>query len=48
MAGISDLLNRALMSSVPDVLFPVTIWIGPCIGQYGQWRSSRMSSAPCY
>lgn len=42
IADTSDLMNRALMSSVPDIPFLATVWIGPVIGgplgKSGQWR----------
>ncbi|KAA8892923.1 major facilitator superfamily domain-containing protein [Sphaerosporella brunnea] len=42
IADTSDLLNRALLSSVPDVPFLGTVWIGPVIagalGKAGKWR----------
>ncbi|KAF8251330.1 MFS general substrate transporter [Wilcoxina mikolae CBS 423.85] len=42
IADTSDLMNRALMSSVPDVPFLATVWIGPFIGGplgvMGKWR----------
>jgi MFS family permease len=42
IADTSDLMNRALLSSVPDVPYLATVWIGPVIGgalgQAGQWR----------
>lgn len=46
IADTSDLLNRALWSSLPDVPYLVTVWIGPIISQrmaphwrwgYGMW-----------
>lgn len=48
IADTSDLLNRALFSSLPDTPFLVTVWIGPVIGSailsvtswrwgYGMW-----------
>lgn len=42
IADTSDLLNRALFSSLPDVPFLVTVWVGPPIAQnlltYSSWR----------
>lgn len=41
IADTSDLLNRALFSSLPDVPFLVTVWIGPEIAGKlgaGPWR----------
>ncbi|CCX15014.1 major facilitator superfamily-domain-containing protein [Pyronema domesticum] len=42
IADTSDLLNRALMSSVPDIPYLATVWIGPFIGgplgDKGLWR----------
>lgn len=41
IADTSDLLNRALLSSLPDTPFLVTVWIGPEIAGklgYGPWR----------
>ncbi|KAI5843276.1 major facilitator superfamily domain-containing protein [Tricharina praecox] len=42
IADTSDLLNRALMSSLPDVPFLATVWLGPVIGgplaTRGAWR----------
>lgn len=41
IADTSDLLNRALLSSLPDIPFLVTVWIGPKIaGELGAgpWR----------
>lgn len=42
IADTSDLLNRALFSSLPDLPFLVTVWIGPPIAQnlltYSSWR----------
>ncbi|KAI0458374.1 siderochrome-iron transporter MirC [Xylaria acuta] len=32
IADTSDLLNRALFSSLPDLPFLVTVWVGPVIG----------------
>lgn len=46
IADTSDLLNRALWSSLPDVPFLITVWIGPIASQqlasvwrwgYGMW-----------
>ena len=48
IADTSDLVNRALFSSLPDTPFLVTVWIGPIIGSailatttwrwgYGMW-----------
>ena len=33
IADTSDLLNRALFSSLPDLPFLVTVWIGPLVAQ---------------
>jgi MFS family permease len=33
IADISDLLNRALCFSLPDVPFLVTVWVGPIASQ---------------
>lgn len=41
IADTSDLLNRALLSSLPDTPFLVTVWIGPEIAGRlgaGPWR----------
>lgn len=41
IADTSDLLNRALFSSIPDLPFLVTVWIGPLItARFApqQWR----------
>lgn len=42
VADTSDLLNRALWSTLPDVPFLVTVWVGPEIGasilKYATWR----------
>lgn len=41
IADTSDLLNRALLSSLPDTPFLVTVWIGPEIAGKlgtGPWR----------
>lgn len=41
IADTSDLLNRALLSSLPDTPFLVTVWMGPEIaGKFGEgpWR----------
>ncbi|KAI9713648.1 MAG: hypothetical protein M1812_006620 [Candelaria pacifica] len=42
IADTSDLLNRALWSSLPDLPFLVTVWVGPEIGQsiydHTTWR----------
>lgn len=40
IADTSDLLNRALWSSLPDVPFLVTVWIGPIASQHlaNVWR----------
>lgn len=46
IADTSDLLNRALFSSLPDIPFLITVWVGPPIAQsilpnwrwgYGLW-----------
>jgi MFS family permease len=46
IADTSDLLNRALWSSLPDVPFLITVWVGPIASQristvwrwgYGMW-----------
>ena len=34
IADTSDLLNRALISTLPDVPFLVNVWIGPLVAQY--------------
>ncbi len=33
IADTSDLLNRALFSSLPDIPFLITVWVGPPIAQ---------------
>lgn len=42
VADTSDLLNRALFSSLPDVPFLVTVWVGPPIAHsvlaHTSWR----------
>ena len=42
VADTSDLLNRALCSTIPDVPFLITVWIGPMVAQYvlqnASWR----------
>lgn len=42
IADTSDFLNRALLSSLPDSPFLVTVWIGPAIAAailaYSSWR----------
>ncbi|KAI9702587.1 MAG: hypothetical protein M1836_001067 [Candelina mexicana] len=42
IADTSDLVNRALWSSLPDLPFLVTVWVGPEIGQsiynHSTWR----------
>ncbi|KAI6713780.1 hypothetical protein JHW43_003720 [Diplocarpon mali] len=48
IADTSDLLNRALWSSLPDIPFLITVWVGPLVGDdllrttswrwgYGMW-----------
>jgi len=41
IADTSDLLNRALLSSLPDTPFLITVWVGPEIAGHfttGPWR----------
>lgn len=42
VADTSDLLNRVLVSSIADVPFLLTVWIGPIVAQYvldnATWR----------
>ncbi|CAZ82313.1 unnamed protein product [Tuber melanosporum] len=41
IADTSDLLNRALLSSLPDTPFLITVWVGPEIAEHfttGPWR----------
>ncbi|KAL2137179.1 hypothetical protein VTI74DRAFT_7726 [Chaetomium olivicolor] len=42
IADTSDFLNRALLSSLPDSPFLITVWIGPAIAaailSYSSWR----------
>ena len=42
VADTSDLLNRALVSSLPDVPFLITVWVGPPIANsllaHTTWR----------
>ena len=42
IADSSDLLNRALLTSLPELPFLVTVWIGPTIARevltYASWR----------
>ena len=41
IADTSDLLNRALLSSLPDTPFLITVWVGPEIAKHfttGPWR----------